>query len=137
MTTPDVLLLLAGLTAASGVTLLLLGIRALVRNARVRRVQVPATLLRSSWVGPGEVVDVEYPAPDGSTLGARLYVNFVDAPGLPSRFDGTVWVDPDDPRDVTPRRVGRNAWGTVGTVTGSVLLVAGGVLAIVRAATSG
>ena len=136
MSTAQVLLLCAGVAVALGVTLLVVGGRALARNARVRRVQVPARLLSRSWVGPGEVVDVEYPAPDWTPLRTRLYVNFVDAPGVPTRFDGTVWVNPADPHDVTPRRVGRSTWGTVGVAAGGFLLVGAFVLGVLGAATA-
>lgn len=137
MSTAQVLLAVGAPTLLVGVIVLVLGIRSLVRNARVLRVRVPARLLRRVWVGPGELVDVEYPAPDGSTLRTEMYVNFVRAPGLPAGYDGTVWVDPAHPTDVTPRRTGRNAWGLTGTIVGTVLLLGGGVVTLIGAVLPG
>lgn len=128
MPTPTLLALLSGVAAGLAVTLLVVAIRAFVRLGRVRRVRVPARLLQRVWAGPGEIVDVEYPAPDGSPLRARLWVTYARAPGIPYAFDGTVWVNPVDPSDVTPRSVGRNGWAVTSLVVGLVLLLACGGL---------
>lgn len=120
---PTLLALLSAVAAVLSVTLLVLAIRTFVRLGRVRRVRVPARLLQRRWGLAGEIVDVEYPAPDGSPLRARLWVTYVRAIGLPYAFDGTVWVDPADPTDVTPRYVGRNGWAVTGLVVGTVLLL--------------
>lgn len=117
------------LTACAGsvvlaVVLAVVGFRALGRARGVRRVQVPARLLATTPSPGGDVVDVEYPAPDGTTLRARLQVFRVHAPGQPYVFDGTVWVDPTDPTDVTPRRQGRTAGAVTTLVLAGVGLVA-------------
>lgn len=118
--------------AAGGLLLLALGVVLAVVGARrlrvargVHRVQVPARVLSSVPVPGGDVVEVEYPGPDGAPLRARVPTFLVTAPGQPYTFDGTVWVDPARPHDVTPRRHGRTTGATVTLVLAAVVLVAG------------
>lgn len=104
--------------------LAVVGFRALGRARRVRRVRVPARELSSTYVGPGTYVDVEYPDPHGRPLRAQIFVWLVRAPGVPYTFDGTVWVDPANPSDVTPRRQGRTARATL-TLIAAAIVTAG------------
>ncbi|MCC2333753.1 hypothetical protein [Cellulomonas wangsupingiae] len=105
------------------VLLAVVGFRRLRRARGVRRVRVPATLVSQTYAGAGDVLHVEYPAPDGTPLRATIYMWLVNAPGVPYTFDGTVWVDPADPTDVTPRRQGRTTWATVTLILAAIALV--------------
>ncbi len=105
------------------VVLAVVGSRRLARARGVRRVQVPARVRSSVPVPGGDLVDVEYPGPDGRVLRAQVMTFLVTAPGQPYTFDGTVWVDPRDPADVTPRRQGRTTAATVTLVLAAVALV--------------
>ncbi len=105
------------------IVLAVVGFRALAVARGVRRVRVPARLLSESPSPGGEYADVEYPAPDGRLLRARVHVFRVRAPGQPYVFDGTVWVDPARPTDVTPRRQGRTTGAVVTLVLAGVALV--------------
>ncbi|MBO3089254.1 hypothetical protein [Cellulomonas dongxiuzhuiae] len=124
MSTSSALVLACVGSLVLAVVLAVLGFRALAAARGVRRVQVPARLLSEAPSPGGEFVDVEYPAPDGRTLRARMHVFRVHAPGQPYVFDGTVWVDPARPTDVTPRRQGRTAGAVTTLVLAGVALVA-------------
>ncbi|UJP39756.1 hypothetical protein [Cellulomonas palmilytica] len=100
------------------------GFRWLAAARGVQRVRVPARQLSSSYVGPGTFVDVEYPGPDGRPLRTQLFVWLVRAPGVPYTFDGTVWVDPRNPADVTPRRQGRTTRATLTLIVAAIALAA-------------
>lgn len=118
------------------VVLAVAGFRALSAARRVPRVRVPARELSSTYVGPGTFVDVEYPDPHGRPLRAHLFVWLVRAPGVPYTFDGTVWVDPANPADATPRRQGRTTRATlvliVAAVTAAAALGTGVAALVVR-----
>ncbi|GEA82340.1 hypothetical protein [Cellulomonas uda] len=117
-----VLWLVCAVCALLTAVLATLGGRWLAAARRVHRVQVPARALSSAYVGPGTFVDVEYPGPDGRPLRAQLFVWLVRAPGVPYTFDGTVWVDPHHPADVTPRRQGRTTRATLTLILAAVTL---------------
>jgi len=106
------------------VVLAVLGFRWLLAARRVRRVRVPARELHSTYIGPGTFVDVEYPGPDGRPLRGSMFVWLVRAPGVPYTFDGTVWVDPADPTDITPRLQGRTTRATLTLIFAAIALVA-------------
>ncbi|MBO0898750.1 hypothetical protein J1G42_02080 [Cellulomonas sp. zg-ZUI222] len=123
-----------------GVVLAVRGSRALRAARAVPRVRVPARPLSSMPSPGGEVLEVEYPGPDGSLLRSRMQVFRVRGPGVQYGFDGTVWVDPTRPTDVTPRPQGRTAGAVTTIVVAAVVLVlafAAGVAAgVVRFAES-
>ncbi len=107
MPVSSVLFVICVVCLVLAVGLAVVGFRALGAARRVHRVRVPARELASTYVGPGTFVDVEYPDPHGRPLRTQLFVWLVRAPGVPYTFDGSVWVDPTNPTDVTPRRQGR------------------------------
>jgi len=119
-----VLYLVCAVCAVASIVLAVLGVVWLATDRRVPRVRVPARLLSRVPFGAGEVVDVEYPAPDGRPLRAQLVVANVRAPGVPPSFDGTVWVDPTNPVDVRARRQVRSRRAIVALVAAAVLFVA-------------
>ena len=120
--TSSVLALVCVVLVVLTVLLAVAGFRRLSRVRGVRRVQVPATLVSRTYTGAGDVLHVEYPAPDGSPLRATIYMWLVNAPGVPYTFDGTVWVNPADPTDVTPRRQGRTTTATVTLIFAAIAL---------------
>jgi len=120
--TSSVLALVCVVLVVLTVLLAVAGFRRLSRVRGVRRVQVPATLVSRTYTGAGDVLHVEYPAPDGSPLRATIYMWLVNAPGVPYTFDGTVWVNPADPTDVTPRRQGRTTAATVTLIFAAIAL---------------
>ncbi|MFC0643936.1 hypothetical protein [Cellulomonas phragmiteti] len=124
MTTSSALALACVGSLVLAVVLAVIGFRALGRARGVRRVQVPARLLSTSPSPGGDLVEVEYPAPDGTTLRTRMQVFRVHAPGQPYIFDGTVWVDPARPTDATPRRQGRTSGAVTTLVLAGVALLA-------------
>lgn len=106
------------------VVLAVVGFRALAAARGVHRVQVPARELSSTPSPGGDLVEVEYPAPDGTLLRTRMQVFRVRGPGQQYLFDGTVWVDPARPTDVTPRPQGRTTRAVTTLVLAAVALVA-------------
>ncbi|WP_147525026.1 hypothetical protein [Cellulomonas timonensis] len=122
MSAPMSFLLAAVASLAVAVVLLTVGLRQVGAARRVDRVRLPARLLHRPWWGSSVVV-VEYPAPDGSPLVARMKMFFVYAPGVSYEFDGTVWANRDDPTDVTPRQTGRVTAGAVVAIVGATFLL--------------
>ena len=127
MSDPSPAAVLGVVSAACAVlttVLAVVGFRWLSAARRVVRVRVPARELHSTYVGPGTFVDVEYPGPDGRPLRGHLFVWLVRAPGVPYTFDGTVWVDPRNPVDITPRSQGRTTRATLTLIGAAVALAA-------------
>lgn len=119
-----VLYLVCAACAVASIVLAVLGVVWLATDRRVRRVRVPARLVTRAPSGAGETVDVEYPAPDGRPLRARLVVADAPAPGTPPWFDGTVWVDPANPLDVRTHPQARRRRAVVALVAAGALFVA-------------
>ncbi|MCL3859649.1 hypothetical protein [Actinotalea sp. K2] len=105
------------------------GAVALGRHERAKdRVQLPARQVGATWAGPGMLVEVEFPGPDGYPRRTRVFSAFRRGLGATPVFCGWVWVARDDPSDVALRPRAR-------TFLPGALVIVGGVLVMAVAVT--
>ncbi len=95
---------------------------------RRQRIQLPARLVSRQWVGPGDMLTIEFPGPDGSPRRTTLFSATRTGLGATPTFQGWVWVNRADPSDVVVRPNARAFWPVMlGSFAGFVLL--GGTIA--------
>lgn len=115
---------------------LVLGTRQVRVQRGVERIRVPARLISGTPAVNGRRLEVEYPAPDGSPLRAEISIHTVNALRIWQPFDGSVWVNRDDPTDVTARSHGRSTRAVVLFSAGFTFAVVAfglGVVALIMA----
>lgn len=106
-----------GLVVAGGVSM--------HRQNAVRRVQLPARLLRKVPAVAGDLLTVEFPGPDGAPRTATFLSAYRRGLGATPTFSGWVWVAVGDPGDVMSRPSGRTLHGLLMLCFGVAILLAG------------
>lgn len=98
------------------------------REGRRGRIRLPARLVSRQWVGPGDMLVVEFPGPDGAPRRTTVFSAWRRGLGATPTFQGWVWVNPADPSDVVVRPNARLFWPVL--LSGFAgFVVVGGIIA--------